>query len=307
MDNKNLTVIREIILLGFSKDPTINSGLFVLFFVIYVVTFFGNALMIHIVLQNSQLHIPMYYFLCILSILDLCYSTTILPKLLADLFSSYRAILIWGCGIQIYVTLLVEGCECLLLATMAYDRYVAICQPLHYPVVMCWSMCYKMTALIFVASFLMCTLPSLLSPIAICYNQMNHFMCELLAFLKLACNTISFSELQIFCISFISLLLPFVFILGSYACILSSILNIQSAGRSKAFSTCSSHLAVVGLYFGTAMFMYFGPSSQYSTNLEKYSSIFYVIISPMLNPLIYSFNNKKIKDLCKAMLKKKVI
>nr|DBA25555.1 TPA: hypothetical protein GDO54_009931 [Pyxicephalus adspersus] len=307
MDIVNETIFIEIILLGFSSDPMINSGLFVLFFVIYIVTIFGNGLMICIVLLHPQLHIPMYYFLCILSILDLCYSTTVLPKLLADFFSTHRTILLGGCITQIYIILLVEGCECLLLATMAYDRYVAICRPLHYPILMRWSMCFKLTTLIFVTSFLMCTLPSLLSPITICYNQVNHFMCELLAFLKLSCDTISSSELEIFGISFFSLLLPFVLILVSYICILSSVLKIQSTGRSKAFSTCSSHLAVVGLYFGTAMLMYFGPSSHYSTNQEKYSSIFYVIISPLLNPLIYSLNNREIRNLCRTMIMRMVI
>ncbi|PIO36219.1 hypothetical protein AB205_0182160 [Aquarana catesbeiana] len=304
MEHKNETfMFQEIILLGFSKDPKINTGLFVLFFMIYIVTVIGNGLMLCIVLLHSQLHIPMYFFLCILSILDLCYSTTVLPKLLGDLFSSHGTIFIGSCIAQIYIILLVEGCECLLLATMAYDRYVAICQPLHYPIVMRWSMCFKLTILIFVTSFILCTLPSLFSPITICYNQINHFMCELLAFLKLSCDSISSSELQIFCISFISLLLPFVLILVSYICILSSVLKIQSAGRSKAFSTCSSHLSVVGLYFGTVMLMYFGPSSQYSTDQEKYSSICYVIVSPMLNPLIYSLNNREIKTLCRTMFK----
>nr|DBA25552.1 TPA: hypothetical protein GDO54_009928 [Pyxicephalus adspersus] len=304
MDHKNRTVLKEVILQGFSTNPNVNCGLFVLFFVIYIVTFFGNGLMICIVLLNPQLHIPMYYFLCILSILDLCYSTTVLPKLLVDLLSSHKAISPGGCGIQIYVILLVEGCECLLLATMAYDRYVAICQPLRYPIFMRWSMCYRLTILIFVASFLMCTFPSLLSPISICYNQINHFMCELLAILKLSCDNMASHELVIFSISFVSLLLPFLLILISYVCILASVLKIQSAGRSKAFSTWSSHLAVVGLYFGTAMLMYFGPSSQYSTNQEKYSSIFYVIVSPMLNPLIYSLNNREVKETVRKVFSK---
>lgn len=299
-----MTVFTEVILLGFSKNPKVNRGLFVVFFVIYLVTFFGNGLMICMVLLIPQLHIPMYYFLCILSILDLCYSTTVLPKLLVDLLSSHKAISLGGCGIQLYVILLVEGFECLLLATMAYDRYVAICQPLHYPILMRWSMCYKLTALIFVASFLMCTLPSLTSPISVCHNQINHFMCELLAILKLSCGNIFSNELMIFSISFISLLLPLVLILISYICILASVLKMQSSGRSKAYSTCSSHLAVVGLYFGTAMLMYFGPSSQYSTDQEKYSSIFYVIISPMLNPLIYSLNNREVKGIFKKVLLK---
>ncbi|XP_063775262.1 olfactory receptor 2B6-like [Pseudophryne corroboree] len=297
MVTKNQTILNEFILLGFSKDPVVNAALFVLFFNIYIVTIAGNGLMICMVFLNPQLHKPMYFFLCILSILDLCYSTTTVPRLLADLFSTHRIISSGACGIQLYVILLVEGCECLLLALMAYDRYVAICQPLYYSAVMTWSVCYKQVALSLIASFMMCILPSLFMQITLCYNQINHFMCELLAILKLSCNDISSNELVIFSVSFLfSLLLPLVLIIVSYGCIIVSVLKIRTAGRSKAFSTCTSHLVVVALYFGTAMLMYFGPSSQYSTNQEKYSSICYVILSPMLNPLIYSLNNREVKE-----------
>ncbi|XP_069830421.1 olfactory receptor 2B6-like [Dendropsophus ebraccatus] len=254
--------------------------------------------------MNAQLHKPMYFFLCVLSVLDLCYSTTSLPKLLANLISTKPVISGLSCAVQIYVILLVEGSECQLLAVMAYDRYVAICRPLHYPILMRWGTCYKLVALVFFISFSLCTVPSLLSPIIICSNHLNHFMCEMLAVLKLSCESISSSELQIFSISFITLLLPLLLILLSYARILASILKIRSAGRSKAFSTCTSHLAVVALYFGTAMLMYFGPASMYSTDQEKYSSIFYIIVSPMLNPLIYSLNNREVKDTVKKVIVK---
>ncbi|XP_069616594.1 olfactory receptor 8U9-like [Ranitomeya imitator] len=207
-----------------------------------------------------------------------------------------------ACTLQIYVILLVEGSECQLLTVMAYDRYVAICQPLHYPVLMRWGNCYKLVALVFILTFMLCTLPAMVNPITICYNRMNHFMCEILAFIKLSCKSISSSELQIFSVSFITLLLPLVLILLSYSAIISSVLKLRSVGRSKAFSTCTSHLLVVALYFGTVMLMYFGPSSMYSTNQEKYSSIFYVIVSPMLNPLIYTLNNREVKDTIKKIL-----
>ncbi|XP_066444913.1 olfactory receptor 5AR1-like [Eleutherodactylus coqui] len=293
---QNETIFTEIILVGFTTDPKINAALFVLFFIVYIVTFTGNVLIIILIIINAHLHKPMYFFLCVLSILDLCYSTTVLPKLLSDLFSTERIISLFSCTTQIYVILLVEGSECQLLVVMAYDRYIAICRPLHYPVLMRWGNCYKLVALVFILSFMLCTVPSLMSPITLCSNQMNHFMCELLAFLKLSCEDISSSEMQIFSFSFITLLLPLLLILLSYASILFSLLKIRSARRSKAFSTCTSHLSVVALYFGMAMLMYFGPSSMYSTDQEKYSSIFYVIISPMLNPLIYTLNNKEVKD-----------
>ncbi|KAG8548422.1 hypothetical protein GDO81_025417 [Engystomops pustulosus] len=285
-------------------DPKINAGLFVLFLITYMVTFTGNSLIIIFVIVNSNLHKPMYLFLCVLSILDLCYSTMVLPKLLADLFSSEPTISVFFCASQIYVILLVEGAECLLLAVMAYDRYIAICRPLHYPVLMRWGNCYRLVALVFISSFMLCTVPSFMSPISLCSNRINHFMCEMLAVLKLSCEDISGSELQIFSFSFITLLLPLTLILLSYALILRSVMKLRSAGRSKAFSTCTSHLAVVALYFGTAMLMYFGPSSMYSSDQEKYSSMFYVIISPMLNPIIYSLNNREVKDIFKKVLLK---
>ncbi|XP_063775259.1 olfactory receptor 2B6-like [Pseudophryne corroboree] len=304
MATKNHTVISGFILLGFTRDPATNIELFVLFFMIYVVTVAGNGLIMCMVFINPQLHKPMYFFLCMLSILDMCYSSTAVPRLLGDLISADRSISYGACAVQIYVILLVEGSECLLLALMAYDRYVAICQPLYYSVLMRWSVCYKLAAVILIASFTMCVFPSFFMQVTLCGDQINHFMCELLAILKLSCMDISSNELLIFSISFLSLLLPLVLIIVSYGCIIASVLKIRTAGRSKAFSTCTSHLAVVALYFGTVMLMYFGPSSQYSTNQEKYSSIFYVILSTMLNPLIYSLNNREVKDTFRKQVSK---
>ncbi|XP_073529510.1 olfactory receptor 5AR1-like [Phyllobates terribilis] len=293
---KNLTIFTEYILLGFTMDMKINLVLFILFLAIYIVTTVGNGLIIFMVITNPKLHKPMYFFLCMLSILDLGYSSTVLPKLLTDLFSTERIISPMACLIQIYVILFVEGSECQLLTVMAYDRYIAICRPLHYSVLMRWSFCYRLVSLVFISSFMLTIFPSTFSPLTMCYNRINHFMCEMLAIITLSCEDISYSERNIFFISFITLLLPLMLILMSYAAIISSVLKIRSAGRSKAFSTCTSHLGVVALYFGTVMLMYFGPSSMYSTDQEKYSSIFYVIVSPMLNPLIYSLNNRDVKE-----------
>ncbi|XP_075125779.1 olfactory receptor-like protein DTMT [Leptodactylus fuscus] len=225
-----------------------------------------------------------------------------LPRLLVDLFSRERTISYLGCVLQIYAILVVNNSESQILVVMAYDRYVAICHPLHYPVLMRWGNCYKLLTLVFIYSFALSVVPSIFSPIVLCYNRVNHFMCELTAVVKLACEDISANELQIFSISFLTLLLPLVLIFLSYACIIYSVMKIRSAGRSKAFSTCTSHLAVVTLYFGTAMLLYFGPSSMYSTDYEKYTSMCYVIISPMLNPLIYSLNNKEVRDAFKKSL-----
>ncbi|XP_056418954.1 olfactory receptor 1019-like [Hyla sarda] len=284
---KNQTLATELFLMGFSQDVNTNIVLFLVFFIV------------------PQLHTPMYFFLCILSFLDLSYSSTVMPKLLADLLSTDPTISIGACAIQLGMVLLLSGTECLLLALMAYDRYLAICRPLHYPVLMRWSLCYELTAIMCLVSFILYVLPSLLMPVPLCYpNQVNHFMCEVLAVLSLACDKIYMSELVIFYTSFISLLFPFVFIIASYACIIASVLKIRSTERRKAFSTCTSHISVVVLFFGTGMVMYFGPASMYSSNREKYISIVYVILTPMLNPVIYSLNNRDVKITFRKILSK---
>ncbi|KAG8536054.1 hypothetical protein GDO81_027194, partial [Engystomops pustulosus] len=239
----------------------------------------------------------MYFFLCILSFMDLCVTSTILPRLLVDLVSGQRIISLVACIVQFYIVLIMGGTECLLLALMAYDRYVAICRPLHYPVLMRWSKCYQMTALVWILSFLVFVLPAFVNPVTLCYpNRINHFMCEVLAVLQLACGDIQNNLVSMLIICFIALFLPFLFILASYSLILSSVMKIRSAGRSKAFSTCSSHVLVVFFYFGTAVIMYFGPSSSYSTNNGKYFSLFSNVICPTLNPIIYCLNNSDVKE-----------
>ncbi|XP_069830395.1 olfactory receptor 2G3-like [Dendropsophus ebraccatus] len=304
MEIQNRTMVTELILLGFSYDLSVNGGLFIFFLVIYIITIITNNLIIVVILTTSDLHTPMYYFLCILSFMDLCISTTVVPRLLADLISTRRTISLGACALQFYTSLLLGGTECLILAIMAYDRYLAICRPLHYPVLMRWSICYRLTAIAWIFTFFTFVFPSFFMPIDLCSpNQVNHFMCEILAVTKLACVHVDNSELVILLICFLCLFLPFVLIIVSYACIISSVLKIQSAGRFKAFSTCTSHILVVVLFFGTGMLMYFGSSSEYSTNQGKYISVFYNVICPMLNPLIYTLNNKDVKLKMKKMMK----
>ncbi|XP_073529518.1 olfactory receptor 2B6-like [Phyllobates terribilis] len=299
---QNRTVVTEIILLGFSRDLTTSTVLFLLFFTVYVITVIGNCLLMLVVLLTPHLHTPMYFFLFMLSFLDLCNSTSVVPRLLLDIFSIRRAISTGDCAIQLYTILLMGGTESLLLTLMAYDRYVAICRPLHYLVLMRWSVCYRLTAIVWILSFFIFVFPTLAMPIPLCNpNQINHFMCEILAITELTCTHLFLSKLLVLCICFTSLLLPFVFIIVSYGFIIFSVLKIHSAGRSKAFSTCTSHILVVALFFGTGMILYFGASAEYSTNQGKYISVFYAIICPMLNPLIYSLNNKDVKERLKKL------
>lgn len=303
MSFKNRTIITEIILLGFSTDLKTNIILFVLFFLIYVITLMGNCLIILMIIINPHLRTPMYFFLCILSFLDLCSSSSVVPRLLSDLFDAQRSISLGACALQFYTVMLFGGTECLLLALMAYDRYIAICWPLHYSVLMRWSVCYRLIALLMIISFFFFVFPSLSSPMALCNpNRVNHYMCELLAIVKLTCNHVPSSEVSILILCFASILLPFVYIIVTYVCIIATVLKIKSAGRSKAFSTCTSHISVVALYFGTGMIMYFGPSSDYSTSQGKYISVFYNVVCPMLNPIIYSLNNKEVKETLRKRL-----
>ncbi|XP_018425357.1 PREDICTED: olfactory receptor 2F1-like [Nanorana parkeri] len=302
MSLENKTMITEIILLGFSADFRTKVVLFVVFLVIYVATLVGNYLIIIIIIINPHLRTPMYFFLCILSLLDLGNSSSVVPRMLYHLLSAQRSISLGACTLQFYTIMLMGGTECLLLALMAYDRYVAICRPLRYPVVMRWSVCYRLTALLLIISFFLFVFPSLSSPMALCNpNRVNHYMCELLAIIKLACVHVRSSEVSILVLCFTSILLPFVYIIVTYGCIIAAVLQIKSAGRSKAFSTCTSHISVVALYFGTGMVMYFGSSSDYSTSQGKYISVFYNIVCPMLNPIIYSLNNKEVKETIKKL------
>ncbi|XP_075717748.1 olfactory receptor 2A7-like [Rhinoderma darwinii] len=293
---KNKTLATEFILVGFSDDLMINLILFVLFLIIYVFTVIGNVLIIHIIILNTKLHTPMYFFISKLSFIDLCNSCFATPKMLMDLLSTQRTISLVACLAQVNILLLIGTTECLLLVLMAYDRCLAICLPLQYQVLMKWNICHRLTALIWIFSFLIIILPSFLMPVALCNpNQINHFMCESLAVLHLSCDRNYDKERAIFLLSFITILLPFSFIIMSYVCIIYSVLKIHSVGRAKAFSTCTSHVTVVAMYFGTGMVTYLGPSQDKSSNQGKYVSIFYVIIAPFLNPLIYSLNNREVK------------
>ncbi|XP_069830409.1 olfactory receptor 5AR1-like [Dendropsophus ebraccatus] len=297
MDTQNRTVATELILLGFSNDLNTNLLLFVIFLLIYSICLIANCLILFLVISNSTLHIPMYYFFCMLSVLDLCMTSSVLPKLLVDLISGQRIISLAACTAQFYIILLLAGFEFLLLALMAYDRYVAICRPLHYSVLMRWNNCYRMTALVCILTFIIFGLPCFGSPVNLCYpNQINHFMCEVMGVTQVSCGDIYSKEVKIVIACFLALFLPFSFIMVSYACILSAVLKLRSASQAKAFSTCSSHVMVVLLFYGTSVIMYFGPTTKYSTTYGKYFSLLSNIICPTLNPIIYCLNNKDVKE-----------
>ncbi|KAM3931057.1 olfactory receptor 2B6-like [Leptodactylus fuscus] len=303
MDIANQTAVTKLVLLGFTDNTTINFLLFFVFFFIYVVTIIGNVLILCAIFTNPHLHTPMYFFLTKLSVIDLCNISCAVPKLLMDLMSTQRTISLMACSVQVVLILWIGANECLLLTVMAVDRYVAICHPLHYPIIMRWSVCQGLAIFVCLFSFAYVFLPSFTMPVTLCSdNKVNHFMCEAASMLKISCGEVHDTEIVMFFFSFLSLFFPFVAILLSYICIISSVVKVHAAGRSKAFSTCSSHIMVVALYFGTGMITFLGPSTDSSSNQEKYVSIFYVIISPMLNAFIYSLNNRDVKSTIAKML-----
>ncbi|XP_053316518.1 olfactory receptor 13-like [Spea bombifrons] len=273
---------------------------FVLFFLMYIFTVFGNIILIGAVISSSRMHTPMYYFLCQLSILDLVYSSASVPKMLADMISTEGGrISLIGCMIQMSVSLLLGETECILLAIMAFDRYVAICLPLRYAVLMSWRLCKTLTGVMWSGCFLMTTFPLISKPPVFCKdNRVDHFACESLVILKMCGDTL-FYDKMIFWGSVFTLLLPFMFIIATYVCIITSILKIRSMdGRTKAFSTCVSHVTVVLLFYGTSISMYLVPTRKFPES-QKYISLNYGVVTPMLNPLIYSLRNNDVKSVVK--------
>ncbi|XP_015267692.1 PREDICTED: olfactory receptor 13H1-like [Gekko japonicus] len=248
-DWENATTVTEIVLMGLSTQPHVRAALFVLFLVIYAVTVTANGLIVVLIVVDSHLHTPMYFFLSNLSFIDICYGTNAVPQTLAHCFTDRPTIPLGRCFAQMFITLFLGVADCLVLAVMAYDRFVAICSPLHYSLIVNWKVCIILVVSLWVSSFLFTIAPFFIMPVRLCdRNMLNHFACEAQAMLKLACSDIRATGLNMLITSVFTLLLPFVFILVAYGRIGLAILRIRSAqGRGKALSTCGSHLAVVGL------------------------------------------------------------
>lgn len=305
---ENITTLTKFILLGLSDEPNLQIALFYAFLIIYTMILAGNLLIILLTLADPALHTPMYFFLRNLSFLEICYTSVNVPQMLVNLFSGEKSISFIGCATQTYFTFFLGGSECFLLASMAYDRYLAICKPLHYPVLMSQKVCLSLAVVSWLSGFLMSfghtrmvfTLPFCGS------NVINHFFCDIPPLLELACGDTSRTEAAVFAVAMIFVTIPFILILMSYVGILSSILKISSSeGRKKTFSTCSSHLTVVTLFFGSACIIYLKPKSTYSPNTDKYLSLFYTVVGPILNPLIYSLRNKDVRGAFMRMWKRK--
>ncbi|XP_067391411.1 olfactory receptor 10C1-like [Emydura macquarii macquarii] len=294
----NHSTVTQFIFLGFSQDPVIRAILCVGFSIIYAISLMGNGIIVLITALDSALHTPMYFFLWNLSFLESCYISVTIPKMLANFVSKERTISFTGCAIQMHFLLSLGTAECYLLAAMAYDRYRAICSPLHYPVIMNPRACAKMAAACWLCGILM-PMGKVIWIFSMPYcgpNEINHFFCDIHPVLKLACGDTSRSEVFILLISLIIIIIPFALVLASYACILSTVLKTTSAeGRHKAFSTCSSHLTVVILFYGSACAMYLRPKSSHVGNVDRVMALFYTIVTPTLNPVIYSLRNQEVK------------
>ncbi|XP_043827959.1 olfactory receptor 1020-like [Dromiciops gliroides] len=304
---ENQTEVKEFVLLGLSDDPELKLILFVVFFFVYIATMMGNLGMIILITIDSRLHTPMYFFLSSLSFVDACYSSAVTPKMLVNLVAENKAISKNGCAAQFYFFGSFLGTECFLLAVMAYDRYVAICYPLLYSAIMSEKVCFMLVASTFLAGFGNAAVHTGMTfRLSFCAsNQINHFYCDTPPLLKLSCSDTRINGIVIMAFSSFNVISCVLMVLISYLFILVTILKMHSAeGRSKAFSTCASHLMAVTIFFGTILFMYLRPTSSYSMQQDKVVSVFYTVVIPMLNPLIYSLKNKDVKDSLKKILQR---
>ncbi|XP_030047854.1 olfactory receptor 1361-like [Microcaecilia unicolor] len=309
MEQRNQTSVREFLLLGLTEHAELKGFLFAMFLVMYLINILWNGTMILVISGNSKLHTPMYFFLCNLSLVDMSFTTVTVPKMLSNLISDKKSISFSECIAQLYFFIVFTTAESVLLSIMAYDRYVAICKPLHYFTIMNKNVCISMSAAFFITSFLNGLLHTLLiARLSFCNsNKIQHFYCDVTPLLQLSCTDISINELVIFTEGSLMIIVPFIIILTSYIQIIATILKIQSTGgRNKTFSTCSSHLIVVTLFYGTLIFMYFRPSSAYSLEKDRITSVVYNVVSPMLNPFIYSLRNSDVKMALKRVLQRKM-
>ncbi|XP_061447754.1 olfactory receptor 14A16-like [Rhineura floridana] len=293
----NVTAIEKFLLLGFSGGRKLQVLHSVIFLAMYLIVLIGNLLIITLVAVNSHLHTPMYFFLVNLSILDLGSTSVIIPKSMANSLMNTTWISYSECVTQMFFFLLFLSSDFYLLTVMAYDRYVAICHPLHYASMMKWSSCLQMAAGAWMGGFLNAALhTSTVFSLPFCSNIIHQFFCEIPHILKITCSSSYLNEVWALLFSTIFSLFCFVFIVMSYAQIITTVLRMPSmANRWKAFTTCIPHITVVSILFGTGMFTYFVPTSNSPYNLDEVLAVLYTVVPPMLNPIIYSMRNKDIK------------
>ncbi|XP_068833111.1 olfactory receptor 8A1 [Capricornis sumatraensis] len=309
MAAENHSTVTEFILGGLTSQPELQLPIFFLFLGIYSITMVGNLGMITLICLNAQLHTPMYYFLSNLSFVDLCYSSVTTPKMLVNFVSEKNIISYAGCMAQLYFFIVFVVAECYMLTVMAYDRYVAICRPLLYNIIMSHQVCSLLVAGVYIMGLIGSTIETgLMLKLPCCGHLISHYFCDIVPLMKLSCSSTYDIEMTVFFLAGFNIVVTSLTVLISYAFILSSILRISTTeGRSKAFSTCSSHFAAVGIFYGTTAFMYLKPSTASSLAQDNVASVFYTTVIPMLNPLIYSLRNKEVKAAMNKTLKGKLL
>ncbi|XP_065540631.1 olfactory receptor-like protein COR4 [Lathamus discolor] len=303
MAQSNCTQVTEFSLAGFTEDTVTQGNLFLLFLLTYLVTIVGIIILIR---ASPHLHSPMYYFLANLAFVDLCFSTIITPKMLVDLMSEKKSIAYVGCVAQVFLLDLFGITECFLLASMAYDRYVAICHPLLYPLVMAPKCCFQLVS----GSYLMGLTNGMgqtisMSTLSFCSSSaINLFFCDTSPLISLSTSNTTLSRIILTTAASLFGVSSILVVLVSYMDIIATILSINSAeGKCKAFSTCTSHLTTVSIFYGASFFMYLFPSSDSSRGADKWAVVLYTMVTPMLNPLIYSLRNKEVKEALRRLLK----
>ncbi|KAM9095526.1 olfactory receptor 1f45-like [Sarcophilus harrisii] len=311
MEGGNQSAISEFILLGLSDQPEQQKLLFCLFFLMYLITGLGNLLIILAISFDPHLHTPMYFFLSNfnLSLVDICFTSTTIPKMLSNHISKNRTIPYAGCLTQVFFFIWFAGIDSILLTAMAYDRYVAICAPLHYNTIMTPRVCVLLVLVCWswaITNSLIHTV--LLIRLSFCgHNEIPHFFCDLSPLLKLACSDTFINDLMVYTVGALTAFLPFIGILLSYAHIFIAIMKISSVrGMQKVFSTCGSHLAVVCLFYGTVIGVYFTPTSTHTAQQDTAAAVIYTLITPMLNPFIYSLRNKDMKGALRMLITRKL-
>ncbi|XP_049739164.1 olfactory receptor 11A1-like [Elephas maximus indicus] len=296
------------VLLGFHDIPELHLLFFIVFTVVYASIITGNMLIIVAAVSSQRLHTPMYFFLANLSFLEILYTSTVVPKMLEG-FLKEAAISVAGCLLQFFIFGSLATAECFLLAVMAYDRYLAICYPLHYPLLMGPRWCLGLVATAWLSAFMVDGLVvALMSQLRFCGpDHIDHFYCDFMPLVELACSDPRVAQVTTFMLSVVCLTVPFGLILTSYARILVAVLRVPAgAGRRKAFSTCSSHLAVVSTFYGTLMSLYIAPSAVHFQLLSKVFALLYTVVTPIFNPVIYTLRNKEVHQaLCRLLYIKK--
>nr|XP_006995107.2 olfactory receptor 5B12-like [Peromyscus maniculatus bairdii] len=302
---ENVSEATEFILVGLTDAPELQIPLFIIFTLIYLITLVGNLGMIVLILLDSRLHTPMYFFLSNLSLVDCVYASAVTPKVMEGFLTGHKIISYNACAAQMFFFAAFATTESFILASMAFDRHAAVCKPLHYSTTMTSPMCVLMVTVSYMCGLLQSSIHVAFTfHLSFCHsNVINHFFCDIPPLLALSCSDIHINDIIIFILASFNVVFTLFIILNSYLLIFIAILRMHSAeGRKKAFSTCTSHLTTVSIFFGTIIFMYLQPSSSHSMDTDKIASVFYTMVIPMLNPLVYSLRNKEVKSAFKKVV-----